>query len=100
MYWEFDELSLFENLLRTKLGVWLRNHEAGETDSGHPTRVFPDPGPMGGETDAETTHLEPTSTRELVDRAKRLADEGRLFEAEEHYARAISRGDDADAINV
>ncbi len=96
MYKEFDELSGFKEMLRTKLGVWLRDHEGGVPKE---NQVDLPPAPAG-EPAPEVTQPEPTNTAELIEQAERHAQEGELVEAEALFARASVRGDDYNALNA
>ena len=105
-YTNFDELESFKDRLRAHLAQWLRDHEEGNNAKVTPP-VTPDAGPEG----VEATRLSgiapeqyaeadiEKSQDEALQRADKLADEGKLVDSEVAYAKAVSRGTDPDAFN-
>ena len=99
----FDEISSFEQQLRRHLAKWVREHEQGRTGKAtgtqHPavdaaTAIMP----------LNTSTQEPRAATqsqrsEILVEAERLANQGRITDAETLFARAIAKGNDPDAFN-
>ncbi len=99
----FDEIDVFKDRLRCYLAQWLRDHEEG-TDA-KVRRPEPPPSPRTPESLTPTLRDEDhpavaAARSELVEEGRRLADEGRLTDAEACLARAVARGDDPNAFNA
>ncbi|HEX9952266.1 MAG TPA: tetratricopeptide repeat protein [Rubricoccaceae bacterium] len=97
LYKEFDVIVRFEAALRQKLGIWLRDHEAGTSAEAISTLPVP---PRGGSDTPHPARPEPADTDDLTKQAETLAQEGKIVEAEALFAKAIVRGDDAKAFNA
>ena len=93
----FDDLRLFEKLVRRHLDQWLIDHEQGRG----PEKVGPSPpSTPPPDSDATLKHQEgPSAKREALDEAERLADEGHLVDCEAKFAEATAAGNDPDAFN-
>jgi len=88
LFHSFDTIDSFEKLLRKHLAAWLRNEEHdGTVRKEQP----PSAGPLIEEASVNIPkqQLGNFPAEKLVDKAWKLADEGRLTEAEIEFARAI-----------
>jgi len=90
LYQTFDEVDEFTKLLRRHLASWRR----GAVAEGEP--AIQAAGPTATEAPAGPAAAEVT---EALDQADKLADEGKLTEAEAEYARLIVQTDSLDALN-
>jgi tetratricopeptide (TPR) repeat protein len=84
----FDETAAFQKHLRQHLAFWKRGHESGHTIR----HAFSTSVSLYSEVTLPTFST-PVPTQ-LVQQAKRLANDGRLTEAEDVFARAITVGTD------
>jgi len=102
LYKTFDTLEELKDLVRLHLGYWLR----GGQDEGALLPSLPSPTVLAGvsiDTGEDRTRRQEDSAGSEVDialdQADKLADEGKLAEAEAEYARLIVQTDSLDALN-
>lgn len=90
----FDEVSTFEKRLRCYLAQWVRDHEGGQTAKVINLPKSPQ-SPVSSFTVPNEASAKPISPNleKLIDEAWKLADEGRLTDAEAKFAQAIIIGD-------
>ncbi len=101
LFHTFDQTEEFENWLRRYLGQWLRDHEGGGTVKGSPAGPPPEPAvPVSFPLSPPPGKTEEPRITELLDEAKKLAQAGKLTEAETRFAQATVRGDSPAAINA
>jgi tetratricopeptide (TPR) repeat protein len=99
LYHTFDTPDRLKEILRRHLAAWVRHHENGwpeDAPDAVPTdaeRVAPPGDEMPSDEDTQEVETNP-----LVAKARRLADEGRLTEAETAFARATAGRQDPDAL--
>jgi len=99
LYHTFDAVGEFEKCLRDYLHQWVREHEDAK-----PAKVTePEPPPKPtvpalAEPEPPTGPDQPESKD--IEHARKLADEGRLTEAEAHFARLIVKGDNPESLNA
>ena len=84
LYKTFDELQVFERLLEDFLARWLYDYEHGVVRP-------PDPLPVSRPVDEDPSEDKPEKDP-LLGEAKKLANEGKLVEAEVLFSKAITRG--------
>ena len=80
----------FEKILRGLLGQWRRDGEQGKTAKVYKPKIPPTL--ESSRTSAEpeqSIKAETEQTRTMVEQAEKLADEGKVTEAEELFAKAI-----------
>jgi len=91
----------FEKILRGLLGQWRRDGEQGKTAKVHKPEIPPTLEPSGGITEPEQNiKAETEQTREIVEQAEKLADEGKVTEAEEMFAKAVVSSGEPYAYNA
>jgi len=90
LFHSFDEVEEFVKWLRRHLASWRRGAVAEGGAAIHP------PGPMATEAPAGPV---PDEVTEALDKAAKLANEGKLTEAEAEYARLIVQTDSLEALN-
>src|SRR3972149_8516176 len=97
----FDEPSLFQNLVRVQLDQWLLDHEHGRGGSKAEPQAPPTPPPPDSAVNRipnEPESSTPAATK-LVEEAERMANEGRLVDAETKFAQAVVTGNDTVAFS-
>ncbi len=94
----FDNVESFKEFLRRHLAQWVRDHERGGGKGGVVVKAGSESpagaSGMGGLVEPKTSGGE---FSKMIEEAKRLADAGKLTEAEACFARVVSHGDEAGA---
>ncbi|HLA63726.1 MAG TPA: tetratricopeptide repeat protein, partial [Rhodothermales bacterium] len=97
----FDEARALERILRQNLGQWARDHAAGHpvnrVDAVEPAEHLASPLETAGIQSLNASAERPAPNEEDLDQARKLANEGKLVEAEALYAQASIKGDDPRA---
>ncbi|MHC4474758.1 MAG: tetratricopeptide repeat protein [Planctomycetota bacterium] len=104
LFHTYDEVDSFTKLLRRYLAQWVRDHESGEGGRLARPVVPPEIGPsegelLGGAVAGEEMVAVPEDTSDEIRGAWRLADEGRLTEAETRFAEQVVKGTGIDALS-
>ena len=103
LFHTYDEVESFKKLITKYLAQWVRDHESGETGKPAKLQVPPQGPPVGVEevapVEREILTGEQAGMSDKIKEAWRLADEGRLTDAETRFAELVVSGMDADALN-
>ena len=99
----YDEIERFKKLIGKYLAQWVRDHESGEAGKPAKLPIVPKGPPVGVEevvpVEPETLPSEEVGMSDKIKEAWRLADEGKLTDAETRFAELVVSGTDADAFS-
>ena len=101
LYHRYDAVEEFKDHLRRWLAAWVRDHEQGDTAKARPP-TGGDPTPPAALDPAPDSPSDPAPSgrsSELIAEGQRLADAGRITEAERCFASAVAAGRDIAAFN-
>jgi tetratricopeptide (TPR) repeat protein len=94
LFHTFDDIAGFEKLIRKHLADWVREHESGQGAKMARPRVTPRPEVEGegivlGKVPEKEEILPESAVNERINEAWKLADEGRVTEAETKFAELV-----------